>query len=267
MGNEYPLFVTVFWDRLIGAQSVPPGWVVAASAAVALLIVSSPRLWRLTRIAITIAHESGHAAASLLSGRRLEGIRLHADTSGETVSRGRRNGPGIIVTALAGYLTPPLLGAGAAALLAAHRVNLLLSLLLVLLAVTLLMVRNWYGVLAVLITAGALFAVIWLAGPAPRAAFAYAVAWFLLFGGVRPVAELARTRTRQVRLPAGRRLASGRPGPGMSDADQLAWLTRVPAGVWVGLFALVATGAVVLGGWLLIPWPAHFQSLSFLSRN
>jgi hypothetical protein len=53
----------------------------------------------------------------------------------------------------------------------------------------------------------------------------------------------------------------------MSDADQLSWLTRVPAGVWVGLFALVATGAVVLGGWLLIPWPAHFQSLSFLSKN
>ena len=121
--------------------------------------------------------------------------------------------------------------------------NLLLSLLLVLLAVTLLMVRNWYGVLAVLITAGRIFAVISFASPGPaRAAFAYAVAWFLLFGGVRPVAELARTRTRQVRLPPGRRLASGRPGPGMSDADQLAWLTRVPAGVWVGLFALVANG-------------------------
>jgi hypothetical protein len=136
-----------------------------------------------------------------------------------------------------------------------------LSLLLVLLAVTLVMVRNWYGVLAVLMTAGALFAVIWLAGPAPRAAFAYAVAWFLLFGGVRPVAELARTRSRAVRLPPGRRLASGRPGPGMSDADQLAWLTRVPAGVWVTLFGLVAVAAVVLGARLLIPWPAHLPTL------
>ena len=73
----------------------------------------------------------------------------------------------------------------------------------------------------------------------------------------RSVAELARTRTRAVRLPAGRRLATGRPGPGMSDADQLAWLTRVPAGVWVTLFALVAIAAVVLGARLLIPWPAH----------
>ena len=110
--------MALFWDRLTAAQSAPPVWVVAASAVVALLAVASPRLWRVTRIAITIAHESGHAAASLLSGRRLEGIRLHADTSGETVSRGRRNGPGIVITALAGYLTPPLLGAGAAALLA-----------------------------------------------------------------------------------------------------------------------------------------------------
>src|ERR1700761_147497 len=263
--REYPLSMVEFWNRLIGAQSAPPGWVVAASAAVALLIVLSPRLWRLTRIAITIAHESGHAVASLLSGRRLEGIRLHADTSGETVSRGKRTGPGIIVTALAGYVTPPLLGIGASALLAAHRVTLLLSLLLVLLAVTLLLVRNWYGGLAVLVTGGALFSVIWFADPALRAAFAFAVAWFLLFGGVRPVVELARTRTKAVRLPPGRRLPMGRSGPGMSDADQLAWLTRIPAGVWVALFALIATGALVLGAWLLIPWPTHLPTLQFPS--
>jgi hypothetical protein len=265
--NEYPLCVAVFWDRLIGVQSAPAGWVVAASAAAALLVVASPRLWRMTRIAITIAHESGHAAASLLSGRKLEGIRLHADTSGETISRGRRNGPGIVMTALAGYVTPPLLGIGACALLAAHRVTLVLGLLLMLLVVTLVMVRNWYGVLSVLVTGGALFAVIWLADPALRAAFAYAVAWFLLFGGARPVAELARTRTKAVRLPPGRRLASGRPGPGMSDADQLALLTRVPAGVWVGLFALVAIAALLLGARLLIPWPTHLASLRSLSGN
>lgn len=244
--------VAVFWDRLTGAQLAPHEWVIAAGAAVALLIVASPRSWRLTRIAITIAHESGHAAASLLSGRKLEGIRLHRDTSGETISRGRHNGPGIIVTALAGYVTPPLLGVGAAALLAAHRVNLLLSLFLLLLAATLVMVRNWYGALTVLLTGGALFAVIWLANPALRAAFAYAAAWFLLFGGVRPVAELARTRTRAVRLPAGRRLAAGRHGPGMSDADQLAWLTRVPAGFWVAVFGLVALAALLLGARLLL---------------
>jgi hypothetical protein len=257
--------VAVFWDRLTGVQDAPPGWVAAVSAAVALLIVVSPRLWRMTRIAITIAHESGHAVVSLLSGRRLEGIRLHADTSGETVSRGRRSGPGIVLTALAGYMTPPLLGAGAAALIAGHRVTLLLSVLLVLLAATLLMIRNWYGVLAVLLTAGALLAVTWLAGPAVRGAFGYGVAWFLLFGGLRPVAELARTRRRAGRRALGRRLASGHTAAANSDADQLAWLTGVPGGLWVFLFALVAAGALVLGAWLLVPWPAHLLHDRFLS--
>jgi hypothetical protein len=239
--------VVVFWDRLTGVQSAPPGWAVAASAAVALLIVASPRTWRLARMAITIAHEGGHALASLLSGRRLEGIRLHADTSGETLTRGRRNGLGIVVTALAGYLTPPLLGAGAAGLLAAHRVTLLLALLLVLLGVTLLAVRNWYGVLAVVVTAGAVLAVTWLAGTLTRAAFAYGVAWFLLFGGMRPVIELARSRARVRR----------RGRPSLSDADHLAALTGAPGGIWVALFALVAVAALALGARLLIPWPVH----------
>jgi Peptidase M50B-like len=253
--------VAVFWDRVTGIQDAPPTWAIVVSALVALLAVASPRLWRQTRIVITIAHESGHAAASLLSGRRLEGIRLHADTSGETVSRGRRSGPGIVLTALAGYVTPPLLGAAAAAVLATHRVTLLLSLLLVLLAVTLLLIRNWYGVLAVLTTAAALLAVIWLAPPAVRAAFAFGVAWFLLLGGVRPVAELARSRAKAVRpaprqqWPPGQHLAAG-----SSDADQLAWLTGVPRGLWVFLFGLVALGALALGARLLIPWPPHWTA-------
>jgi hypothetical protein len=258
-----------FWDRVTGLQATPPGWVIAVSAAVALLVVTAPRLWRLTRIAITIAHESGHALVSVLTGRKLEGIRLHADTSGETVSRGRRKGPGIVLTALAGYLTPPLLGVGAAALLATHRVTLLLAVLVVLLVAVLVMIRNWYGGLAVLTTIAVLTAVIWLANPALRAAFAYAVAWFLLFGGIRPVVELSRARRRRdtVRPAPGRRLATGSPGAGMSDADQLGWLTGVPAGVWVALFALFAVVALVAGARLLVPWPVHLPALTFAHRQ
>jgi hypothetical protein len=237
--------VAVFWDRLTGAQVAPPLWAIALSAAVALVIVASPQFWRWARMAITIAHEGGHALASLLSGRRLEGIRLHADTSGETFTRGRGNGPGIVITALAGYLAPPLLGAGAAGLLAAHRVTLLLGLVLVLLAVTLLAIRNWYGVLSVVVTAGAVLAVTWLADPAVRAAFAYGVTWFLLFGGARPVIELARSRSR----------ARRRGRPPMSDADHLAALTGAPGAVWVALFGLVSVAALALAARLLISWP------------
>src|SRR5215469_11434659 len=108
------------WDRIVGTQPVPPVWVTAVSGTIALLIVLNARTWHLARNSITIAHEGGHALASVLSGRRLDGIRLHSDTSGVTYSRGKRTGPAMVFTSAAGYLTPPLLGAGAAWLLAAH---------------------------------------------------------------------------------------------------------------------------------------------------
>jgi len=245
--------MSVFWERLAGTQPVPPAWVVAASGAAALLLVLNAGTWRVARNAITIAHESGHALASLLSGRRLYGIRLHADTSGETVSRGKRTGPGMVFTALAGYLTPPLLGAGAAWLLAAHHVVATLWLLLALLAATFLAIRNAFGVLAVLLAAAAVGAVTWYASATVQAVFGYGVAWFLLFGGVRPLVELHRQRRR------GRARHS--------DADQLANLTRVPGGVWLALFGLIAVGALVLGARLMIPGPLHLPHSVDLSRR
>jgi hypothetical protein len=215
-------------------QPVTPVWVVAVSGVAALLIVLTSDVWRLARNVITIAHEGGHALVSVLSGRRLEGIRLHADSSGETYSRGRRNGPGAVLTAAAGYITPPLLGAGSAWLLASRHVTAMLWLALVLLAATLLMVRNAYGVLAVLV-AGAAVAVVTVMGSAvTQAVFAYACSWFLLLGGVRPVFELRGRRRRT------------------SDADQLAGLTGVRAGVWVFAFAIIALAAVAVGARLLV---------------
>ena len=70
------------WERIVSAQPAPPAWVVGVTALAALLIVLNPGSWRLAGKMITIAHEGGHALVSLLSGRRLEGIRLHADSSG-----------------------------------------------------------------------------------------------------------------------------------------------------------------------------------------
>jgi Peptidase M50B-like len=246
------------WDRVTGTQPAPPDWVVAVSGVVALLVVLNGWFWHLTRNAITIAHEGGHALVSLLAGRRLQGIRLHSDTSGETRSRGRPDGPGLVLTTLAGYLTPPLLGAGAAGLLAGHHVVLLLWLLLALLGAMLLAIRNAYGALAVLVTAAAVVAVSWLATALVQAAFGYAAAWFLLLGGVRPVVELQRSRARARRY----RRRAAQPGRVMwqgrapeSDADQLAGLTGVPGGVWVGLFLLIAFAALAVGAWLLVPVP------------
>jgi hypothetical protein len=229
------------WDRIASVQPAPPAWVVAVTGLAALLIVLDTGSWRLAGKVITIAHEGGHALVSVLSGRRLEGIRLHADSSGVTYSRGKRRGPGLVLTAAAGYPAAPLLGAAAAALLAARHPGALLWLALVLLAATFLAVRNAFGALAVLVTAVGVFTVSYFASAAVQAGFAYLAAWFLLLGGMRPALELTRRRRR----------GSGRAG--LSDADQLARLTGVSRAVWVTAFILVATAALALGARLLIP--------------
>ncbi|WP_320780302.1 M50 family metallopeptidase [Streptomyces sp. CRN 30] len=226
------------WDEVSGTQPDPDTWVVLATAAVALGAVLPPAVWRLSRNAVTIAHEGGHGLVALLTGRTLTGIRLHSDTSGLTVSRGKPTGLGMILTAAAGYTAPPLLGLGGAALLGAGRITLLLWLATALLVAMLVMIRNAYGALTVVLAGGTFMAVSWLAGPQVQAAFAYAVVWFLLLGGVRPAFELQAKRRRG--------------GAGESDADQLARLTHVPPGMWLFLFHAVSLCSLMGGGrWLL----------------
>ncbi|WP_086725997.1 M50 family metallopeptidase [Streptomyces carpinensis] len=226
------------WDRLTGTQPDPGLWVVIATAVAALAVVVPHTLWRVSRNAITIAHEGGHGLVALLSGRTLTGIRLHSDTSGLTVSRGKPYGAGMILTAAAGYTAPPLLGLGGAALLAAGRITLLLWAATALLVAMLVMIRNAYGALTVILTGGTFLLVSWLTGAQVQAAFAYAVVWFLLLGGVRPAFELQAKRSRG--------------GAGDSDADQLSRLTHVPAGLWLFLFHAVSLCSLMGGGrWLL----------------
>ncbi|SNX63932.1 peptidase M50B-like protein [Streptomyces sp. TLI_55] len=226
------------WDELVGTQPDPDLWVVLATMVAALALVVPHALWRISRNAITIAHEGGHGLVALLTGRTLTGIRLHSDTSGLTVSKGKPYGIGMILTASAGYTAPPLLGLGGAALLAAGRITLLLWVATALLVAMLVMIRNAYGALTVLLTGGTFVVVSWLAGPQVQAAFAYAVVWFLLLGGVRPAFELQAKRARG--------------GAGDSDADQLSRLTHVPAGLWLFLFHAVSLCSLIGGGrWML----------------
>ncbi|MFD8253361.1 M50 family metallopeptidase [Streptomyces werraensis] len=226
------------WDEVAGTQPDPDLWVVVATLVAALAVVVPQAPWRIARNAVTIAHEGGHGLVALLTGRTLTGIRLHSDTSGLTVSRGKPTGIGMILTAAAGYTAPPLLGLGGAALLGAGRITLLLWLATALLLAVLVMIRNAYGAVSVLVTGSTFVLVSWFAGPQVQAAFAYAVVWFLLLGGVRPAFELQAKRRRG--------------GAGDSDADQLSRLTHVPAGLWLFLFHAVSVCSLLGGGrWLL----------------
>ena len=189
-----------------------------------------PPVWQFSRHVVTLVHEAGHAMIALLTGRRLNAVRLHSDTSGHTISSGRPRGPGMVAMAAAGYLAPSALGLACIWLVdAGHTAWALWSALLTL-ALMLLYVRNWFGLLVVALAGGVVAVLIWRTPAEVQDLAASVLAWFLLVAGPRTTLDLwshrrrARTRT--------------------TDADLLARLTHVPAGIW-NTFLLIATGAAL----------------------
>jgi Peptidase M50B-like len=226
------------WGSTLLERVEPSSWLVVATGIAAGLAVVVDGVWRWARGVVTIAHEAGHAIAALATGRRLTGIRLHSDTSGLTLSVGRPTGLGMVVTAAAGYVSPSLVGLAGVVLLAAEQVTVMLWAAAAVLVAMLVMVRNWYGALTLLVVGGAVVGVSLYGSEDLQAMFAYTMTWFLLVGGVRPVGELRRQR----------RYEPGAP----TDADILARLTHVPGSLWVAVFGLVTLGSLGAGGWLML---------------
>lgn len=228
--------------RLSATQPTPTWQVALSTAAVAVALVASPG-YRIVRHLTTLLHEAGHALLALLSGRQLTGIKLHSDTSGVTISKGRPRGFGMIATVAAGYPAPAFVGLAGMLLVNAGRSAAFLWLLVLLSAALLVLIRNLYGLWVVLVTGLGVGALSWFAPADALGLAAQLVVWVLLLAAPRAVLEMSRTRRR--------------PGGQHSDADQLAGLTRLPAVVWVGWFAVVCLGALGYASyqlWLSLPW-------------
>lgn len=226
--------ITAILHRALLPQPLPAPGVVLGIGAIAVVLVLIRPLWRTTRMLVTITHEAGHAVVGRLCGRELEGIRLNADTSGVTVTRGRPRGPGMVATLAAGYTAPAVVGVGAAAILGTGRAAALLWSFLLFLALMLLSIRNLYGLAVIVVVGGALGLATWYLPVELQGWLAYLLCWVLLFGAVRPTLELAGSRD-----------------PG-SDAAQLTRLTHLPRVLWTGLFLTVSLVGLGLGGWMLL---------------
>lgn len=221
------------WDNITSAQPEASLRLVIGTGVVALLLIAWRPVWRHTRQVVTIAHEGAHGLVAALAGRKLSGIRLHSDTSGVTVSRGKPDGPGMIAVLLAGYPGPALFGLAAAFVLSrGYAVGLLWGLLLAL-VLLLLQIRNLFGLWSVLAFGTLVFAVSWWGSEQVQSGFAHLLTWFLLLAAPRAVLELQHSR----RGGAGRN----------SDADQLRRLTGVPALLWVTFFALLTIACLAVG--------------------
>jgi len=139
----------------------------------------------------------------------------------------------------AGYLGPATVGLGAVGLLIAGHSLGLLWLFVILLALLLLQIRNFYGFVLVVGCAAVLILVSWYLPAAMQSGLAYVLTWTLLLAAPKPVIELIKQR-RGGRTPH-------------SDVDQLALLTHVPASVWAAGFLVINCAGLVLGAVLLLP--------------
>ena len=224
------------WSRASATTPVPEASVLLVIALVALACVILA--WPAVRMLVTVCHEAGHAVVAALAGRSVEGIRLHSDTSGVTLTKGKPTGVGMVVTLLAGYPAASFVGLLAAAVAGAGHAVAVLWLLVGLLGLMLLQIRNVHGALVVLVLGSVLALATWYAPARMLVWLAYGLAWLLLLAGPRPVLELAFRRG---------------PGTAGSDAAQLARLTHLPGPIWIILWLGTTIAALAWGTVLMLP--------------
>ena len=224
------------WRRAWAVTPVPDASVLLVIAFAALVCVVFA--WPAVRMAVTVCHEAGHAVAATLSGRSLKGIRLHSDTSGVTLTKGKPTGVGMVFMLFSGYPAASLVGVLAAAVAGTGHAVALLWLLVGLLTLMLLKIRNVHGARVVVCLGAALAVATWYAPAQYLVWLAYGLAWLLLLAGPRSVLELALSRRR---------------GTTGSDAAQLARLTHLPRVVWITAWLVVALGALAVGAASMLP--------------
>src|SRR5699024_10438226 len=191
--------------------------------------------YRIVRHLATVLHEAGHALVAALVGRKLRGIRVHADISGLTVSKGRPDGPGMVATLLAGYPAPAVVGLAGAWLISHGYAAGTMWALVVVCALLLLLIRNLYGLWVDLVIGAGVAVLSWTATPQMLSVAAYFMVSALLLVAPRAVVELQRSRHHRSR----------------TDADQLTDITPSPAYLWLVIFCLLLVASFFVGGHFL----------------
>lgn len=230
-------FFTQWWEKLV--EGFAHGAPLSASPMVVALIVAAavalsiPRVtWRYFGLFVTVVHELGHAFAGLMTGRLITGIKLHKDHSGTTHSVGRP-GLGAVWSGFWGYPTPAVVGAALVWAAINGWSGAALSIGTVILVLTLLFIRNFFGIIIMLACAGISWALAWYAPEGVLGYFTLSLGIALLVGGVRDWFKVVGVHFRR-----RDELAS-------SDAYILFRQTMIPSPVWLLGFGGVVVYAVM----------------------
>jgi Peptidase M50B-like len=204
----------------------------------ALMFTVGPLWPRLGNYVLVIAHEGGHATVAMAFNGSVGGVRMYTDGSGVThhwsADRAR------LPVALAGYLMPSALGLAVLALQHHSRPAVPLAVLLAALFAMLIVTRNLFGLLLVVLLGAAFYLTIHFSSASIQTSVAAGAGWIFLLGAVRDVLEIRHGYTPE-----------GLP----NDAEAAEELTGIPAVVWIVLMAALTLGALAYAAWLsFVKW-------------
>ncbi|AWE41739.1 MULTISPECIES: M50 family metallopeptidase [unclassified Actinobaculum] len=193
---------------------------------VALTAVVVPQIWKVFRVVVTLVHELGHAAVGVITGRKFAGFTVEPDMSGATATRGPSRGPGLVLTTLAGYPMPALIGALLFWLASTGRARPTLLGIALVIALVLFRARSVYTLAILLFVLATDIALWWWGEPEAAGGVVLGLGLFLLVGAWRQFCNVLFH------------------GDNSQDPGALAARTRVPAFVWnliIGLLLVLAT--------------------------
>lgn len=226
----HPLPLGGMLSRIGEIQAPLPAPVVLLLGILALLVVGGRFLWRVATHVNTVVHEGAHMVVGIGTRRRISSVTIDPGGGGGTVMA-PASGAGFAVAAFAGYVGPSAAGLLAAWLISLGRIVAVLWLGLLLLAVMLLLVRNFFGGVVIAACGALLYLIVSRTAVGFQSAVAYGVTWFLLLSGPKAVRE-----------------AGSKP----TDATVLAQRTILWPSAWSFLWLVGTIAALVAGGSLLI---------------
>ncbi len=228
-------------DELIGVPVVGAP-VVAGAGFIVLLLILFAGAW--TDLILSVVHEGGHMFLSVLTFRGFRSFRIIGTGSAVTEGINASWGPGAMITILAGYLAPSLLGLGGAAVLATGNAWAVLIGAAILTFWAFLYAREGLANVVTFAAFGGVLLLLWRGSPYLQLTVAVVIVWLLLIGGVIDSVKMDRT--------------------GGNDAALMARSTWIPAILWQAFWVTASLVSLYVGGRLLFTgtaWPAGLWPL------